>query len=457
MVPEVTPAADAAGDLLPIEVPAVPTNPCDVNTASTAAGVDRLGQRFQDECRRGEAEHLHRVQSLIQARVDEQTQPRRRGPAWQQAKRRVQEDVRQQTVACYHQLRGYGYRLEEVAELFQLSPRRLRHWDQRCRPEPIAVTPPPLGRPTARAPRAARQAVLQALQDEGPGLGVPSLRLLFPDLTRAELSDLLQRYRRILRRRYGHSPRVLHWLVPGRVWAIDFAEPSLRGATSSLPPIDGCFPYLLAVRDLASGLQFAWLPVRDATAAQTCAVLAQLFASYGVPLVLKADNGPPFRADETKQFLGHLGVAILFSPPYWPGYNGAIEAAIGSLKRRTEQYAAAQSRSGRWTADDADAALQQANAGRPRRLKGQTPAQVWAGRSALTDHERASFAATVAHQRNLARLEMNLAAGCDLDHWQASAVDRHAIERALVEHGYLLFRRRRIPLTITPGKVTFFA
>jgi len=33
-------------------------------------------------------------------------------------------------------------------------------------------------------------------------------------------------------------------------------------------------------------------------------------------------------------------------------------------------------------------------------------------------------------------------------------VDRQAIERALVEHGHLLFTRRRIPLTIRAGKVT---
>src|SRR5207253_1281188 len=106
---------------------------------------------------------------------------------------------------------------------------------------------------------------------------------------------------------------------------------------------------LLAVRDLASGYQLCWLPVTAAASAITCAALARLFAAHGMPLVLKADNGPPFRADQTKRFLQQAGVHFLFSPPHWPGYNGAIEAAIGSLKTRTERHAADHDHAGRWT------------------------------------------------------------------------------------------------------------
>jgi hypothetical protein len=51
-----------------------------------------------------------------------------------------------------------------------------------------------------------------------------------------------------------------------------------QGGAAALPAIDGRFPYLLAVRDLASGY-----------------VLAQLFAQYGPPLLLKLDNGSAFR------------------------------------------------------------------------------------------------------------------------------------------------------------------
>jgi hypothetical protein len=43
--------------------------------------------------------------------------------------------------------------------------------------------------------------------------------------------------------------------TPGRVWAADFTEPSWYGTAQSLPPIAGLYPYVLAVRDLASGCQ----------------------------------------------------------------------------------------------------------------------------------------------------------------------------------------------------------
>ena len=61
---------------------------------------------------------------------------------------------------------------------------------------------------------------------------------------------------------------------------------------------------------------------------------------HWIKLATFAPNGPAFRAEQTKCFLQQAGVHFLFSPSHWPEYNGAIEAAIGSLKRRTVQQAA---------------------------------------------------------------------------------------------------------------------
>jgi hypothetical protein len=36
-----------------------------------------------------------------------------------------------------------------------------------------------------------------------------------------------------------------------------------------------------------------------------------------------------------------------------------------------------------------------------------------------------------------------------LNHWRHSAIDRVAVRRALVEHGYLLVLMRRIPLRVS--------
>jgi len=86
------------------------------------------------------------------------------------------------------------------------------------------------------------------------------------------------------------------------------------------------------------------------------------------------------------------------------------------------------------------AARQQANACQPRRLHGQTTADAWASRTALSDVERARFERTVLRERYVACSAMGLDQEKQLDHWQDSAIDRKAIERALVEHDYLLFR-----------------
>ena len=184
-----------------------------------------------------------------------------------------------------------------------------------------------------------RQAILGYLKLTGPGVGVPTLQEHFLGVARAELADLLERYRTVWRIRHQQSARVLHWQSPGLVWAADFTEPSRWGLSPTLPPIAGCWPYVLAVRDLASGCMLAWQPLPALTEEVTREVLARLFALHGAPLVLKMDNGSAFRAAVFQEFLEGSGVIPLYSPPSCPMYNGAIEAAIGSLKKRTEEHA----------------------------------------------------------------------------------------------------------------------
>lgn len=454
MVEEVMAAGEATRLVFRVTVSFMEIAPAWESAAACAAEAVPEQQRWRADGQRREAEHLDRLQELIRVEAAREAKPRRRGPAGQQAKRRLEQEIRGDAVACYRRLQVRGDSLAEAAQLLGLEPRTLRQWDYDCRPESITVVP--LGRPTQWSTTERRNAVFDFLNREGAGVGVPTLQQAFPDLARAELTDLVQRYRRVLYVRRRDNMRRLCWRVPGRVWAMDFAEPSELGATWSLPPIDDEFPYLLAVRDLASGYQLAWLPMRQATSQATRAVLRMLFEQHGAPLVLKADNGPPFRADETKSLLQEADVRFLFSPPYWPAYNGAIEAAIASLKRRTEQQAAQQGRAGRWAWVHVEAARAQANAAQPRRLHGLTPAEVWAGRTRVTDLERVRFGLAVERESYLACNQMNLAQERHLDHWQSSAVERKAIERALVEHDYLLFRRRRLPLSVKIEEVTSF-
>jgi transposase InsO family protein len=361
----------------------------------------------------------------------------RRGYARQRLAREHEWNLRGNIVELTRWTSNLGLSVSDTAGLLHLAPRTLRHWYDSSRRDALRIHL--LGRPTLRSARADRTEVLDVLDELGPATSVATLRACFPAMPRVELEDLLHRYRRVWRKRYQHARCSLHWQRPGAVWAIDFSEaPQL---------IDGLYPYLLAVRDLASHQQLLWLPVLDMTADTAIEALEMLLVLHGVPLVLKTDNGPAFIADATKRFLSPHGVNLLFSPPHTPGYNGSIEAGIGSLKTRTERYATRAGHPGYWTLDDIAAAQSEANAtARPHGETGPTPDVLWRARRPTTAEERVLFQQAVhRHRKELHPKEA-------LSTKEERRMQREAIRRALVEHGILLFSRRRIPLPIPKQK-----
>ena len=392
---------------------------------------------------------MRRLHDLCDPARAKPPEPSRRGFT-QQPQRRREQALRRRIVTLSLGLDGLGYPLTARAQRLWLSARTLRQWEYDCRrPRPQPVL---LGRPVQRGGVAERNAVIEVLNTFGPALGLPSLRGCFPDLRRAELQDLLRRYRRVWRRRHHEAMRILHWQVAGAVWAMDFA---LAPAA-----IDGCCPYLVAVRDLASGCQLLWQPLCQANAHEVQRALAMLFALYGPPLVLKSDNGSAFDAGATLALLYQHGVVPLFSPPYWPRYNGAIEAGIGSLKTRTQYHAARHARPAQWSSDDVAAAQAEANAtARPQGPSGPTPNESWASRRTITAAERALFQEAVNRHRENVRVERRLPQPLPLEGsvtvQEERAMDRQALQGALVERQYLLFSRRRIPLPFRRNKVTY--
>jgi hypothetical protein len=280
--------------------------------------------------------------------------------------------------------------------------------------------------------------VIHFLDAHGPRVGVPLLRACFPAMSRAELTDLLVRYRRVWRARNRVPLRVLSWPVVGSVWAIDFAGPR--------PAIEGRYPYLLAVRDLASGRQLLWRPVETATGEVARDALAALFAEHGAPLVLKCDNGSPFTSAVVKELLAAHGVWALYSPPYWPRYNGSVEAGIGSLKDRTDAWAARAGRAGQWSRDDVAGACAEANTlSRPRGAAGPSPDGLWAVRRPLTSGERVAFGAAVEEARRAVGAQSESCAEEETVVRSGRAMARRAIRLALERCGYLHYKRRSIP------------
>jgi transposase InsO family protein len=214
--------------------------------------------------------------------------------------------------------------------------------------------------------------------------------------------------------------------------------------------IDGRFPHVLAIRDLASGYQLLWEPVLRQTAQPVFDALVRLFTIHGAPLVLKSDNGSAFLDAEVRALLGQWQVFPLYSPPRTPQYNGACEASIGSLKRRTQRQVQVRTAANAepepdptWTSADLDAAQEQANAEPNSRRPGPSRAQVWEARTLATAEERTSFGEAYRREEELARREKRHPDG-PLTRPQQAAVDRIALRRAMLARDYLEFRRRRI-------------
>jgi transposase InsO family protein len=278
--------------------------------------------------------------------------------------------------------------------------------------------------------------VFQFLRERGSGTPLVAVQAAFPHLRRFDLNEILRRYRRVIRRqRVRHQSR-LNWLRAGAVWAADFKE--------RREPIEGRYAWILAVKDLASRCQLAWLPVEEQTALAVQAVYAQLFAEHGPPLVLKSDNGGPFRDEGTKQLLAANLVVPLYNPRRRPAYNGGVERANGQLAGYQEALAAFRGRAGAPTCDDAASARELANdLARPEGWQGPTAAQLWQRRTELSDRERDAFLSELGERRIQARCDLQLPQDGSLEHYPQAAVDRRAVRDTLVSQGLLAIQPRR--------------
>jgi transposase InsO family protein len=331
--------------------------------------------------------------------------------------------------------------LETVAARLWVSPRTLRGWCHRWREQEREAGP--RGRKPSRGPRERRLAVLAVLSLTGLHVGLPSLRRIFPELSRAELADLKWRMLRVRRRRGRVLGGVLTWTTPGTVWAMDHAHPPGR--------IDGLFRTMFMVRDLASSNQLDALPCIGETDIETCDRLEGLFLTLGPPLVLKCDNGSAFRSQRMRDLLNEYHVLDLLSPPRTPKYNGAIEAGNGSIKVRAHHEAARHGRPGEWTCDDLEAARLMANElGRPFGMNGPTPDEAWAARRRILDEERTALLVRTAECWLEDCRGRGYLPGVPIGRREADTMYRTALVRALIDKGLLVIGRTRISPPFLP-------
>jgi hypothetical protein len=160
------------------------------------------------------------------------------------------------------QLAAQGVSCPHAAAHLSMVPRTLRDWRQALptsgpgdvqpvgengdwlgsgRSVPVTVFAV-RGRPPKEVDLPTRNQVFRFLHHvTGPAVGLPALQDLFRTVPRCILADLSSRYRRVWQRRYARHGFELTWHQAGTVWAMDFTQP--------LEPIDGVFPYLLAIRE----------------------------------------------------------------------------------------------------------------------------------------------------------------------------------------------------------------
>ena len=287
---------------------------------------------------------------------------------------------------------------------------------------------------------------MKTIQREGIHLGMPTLRSLLPTMRRCELLDLRQQCRDFHRQHARTLTHRLKWHEPGTVWAVDHAMPPA--------PVNGSMRSVLAVRDLASGFQLAWLPVQDATAQVAIDALRPLIDLHGPPLVLKSDNGSAFKGELFSGVLREHQIVHLKSPPCTPWYNGACEASIGAMRIRTQHFAEQSGRSTQWSAADFDAALYQANEVHRRESDPYRSAkQRWTARRKMSEEDRKQFSTLIAGHR---QASWNERAHHDSGHTDQTA-QRKAIAQALVDLGLLTLSRRSIHLPINHSRLARFS
>jgi transposase InsO family protein len=327
-------------------------------------------------------------------------------------------------------MRRRGSTLSALAERLGVPRTTLASWTESWSETRSKVTA--RGRPAERPEPAVRREVIETLRSEGTGVGIPELGRRFPGAARRELEELRARYASCLRRR---GPREalyrLEWTRPGAVWASDFTHVPF--------PIDGAFPKVTLVRDLASHEQLLAEPATGESAGEVRLALESLFLEHGPPLVLKLDNGPGYVAEATRELCARHGVLVLPSPPYTPSYNGACEAGVGSIKSRCRRIADAAGRPARWTRDDLERAREQCNHCVP--VGTATPHELWSARTRIHAAERARFREVRAAREAAERERRGFDQLAPLKRADQAMIDRAAIVAALIDRDLLKLRR----------------
>jgi transposase InsO family protein len=180
-------------------------------------------------------------------------------------------------------------------------------------------------------PRWGAPKILAVLSERHPSLSFPSERTVHSILREAGL--VRARTRRTRRERRGPAQPLTESTAPNDVWSIDFKGDFLLGNGVRCHPLtitDHFSRYLLACRALSS---------ESFTSTQE--TLVRVFREYGLPRVIRSDNGRPFGSNgalglsRLSVWLIKLGVAPEHIQAGRPDQNGRHERMHRDLKAET--------------------------------------------------------------------------------------------------------------------------
>lgn len=245
------------------------------------------------------------------------------------------------------------YTVTELAEAYGVSRKTAYKWIHRFAKEGDEGLKDRSRRPKS-CPHQTSKEVEKALLDSrrhrpswGPRKLLPVLRKQRPEVAwpaASTVGAVLKRHGLVTgrqpRRRWAHPGRpTTSATAPNQVWTSDFKGEFLTGDHRYCYPLtvaDGFSRYLLAVDGLASVAGDGVWPVFE-----------RLFREYGLPQVIRTDNGPPF-ASKAVAGLSRLSVRWIklgIQPeriqPGRPQQNGQHERMHRTLKAETTRPPAA--------------------------------------------------------------------------------------------------------------------